>query len=130
LKILIADDSEFIRQRIADMLSEIEDVIIVGQACEGQEALDLFYKTKPDIVILDIRMPKRSGIEVLSEIKKDQCRPVVIILTNYPHEQYRLRCMEAGTDYFFDKSSEFEKVLDVLREYRNNDFSHEVLLNG
>ena len=112
------------------MLSEIEDVMIVGQACEGQEAIDLFHKTNPDIVILDIRMPKRSGIEVLSEIKKDRCETVVIMLTNYPFEQYRIRCIEAGSDYFFDKSSEFEKVLEVLQEYRKNDPSREMLMNG
>lgn len=124
MKVLIADDSEFIRQRIVDMLSEIEGVVVVGQACEGQEALDLFYETHPDIVILDIRMPKRNGIEVLSEIKKDRCQSVVIMLTNYPFEQYRLRCMEAGSDYFFDKSSEFEKVLDVLKNYRESGLLH------
>jgi len=67
-------------------------------------------------VILDIRMPGGSGIDVLEDIKKINAAPIVIILTNYPYPQYRKKCMAAGADYFFDKSSEFEKVTEVLKK--------------
>jgi len=59
-------------------------------------------------------MPSGSGISVLEEVKRRDDSPTVIMLTNYPYPQYRKKCMDAGADYFFDKSSEFHKVTEVL----------------
>jgi DNA-binding NarL/FixJ family response regulator len=59
-------------------------------------------------------MPSGSGISVLEEVKRRGKSPVVIMLTNYPYPQYRKKCMDAGADYFFDKSNEFHKVTEVL----------------
>jgi DNA-binding NarL/FixJ family response regulator len=115
MKVLIVDDSALVRKRLFGMLSEIPKIEIAGQAQNAQEAIESIQKLKPDVAIMDIRLPDRSGIEVLKIIKKDTPAPLVIILTNYPYPQYRKKCMEAGADYFFDKSSEFEKVLDVLK---------------
>jgi len=116
LRILIADDSDMVRRRLVDMLEEIEGVEIVGQACQGCQAIAMIRELKPDMVILDIRMPERNGIEVLHDIGKETSRPVVIMLTNYPYEQYQRTCTEAGSDYFFDKSSEFDKVPELCRQ--------------
>ena len=74
----------------------------------------------PDAVILDIRLPRKSGIEVLRDIKKDKPSPVVIILTNYPYPQYQKECTEAGADYFLNKSTEFNKIADVLKNLTKN----------
>ncbi len=115
LRILIADDSDLVRRRLVDMLEEIENLEIVGQACQGCQAIAMIRELKPDVVILDIRMPERNGIEVLHDMEKESSRPIVIMLTNYPYEQYQKTCMEAGSNYFFDKSSEFEKVPEVCR---------------
>jgi DNA-binding NarL/FixJ family response regulator len=59
-------------------------------------------------------MPGGSGIDVLSKIKKDRSAPMVIVLTNYPYPQYRKKCMDCGADFFFDKSTEFGKVIEVI----------------
>ena len=116
LKVFIADDSAFIRERLPAMLSEIPGIEVVGQAKNGAEALDSIRALNPDVVILDIRMPGKTGIEVLHELKKDKPAPVVIMLTNYPYPQYKKKCLGLGADFFFDKSTDFDKLFDVLKE--------------
>ncbi len=117
MKVFIADDSEMVRERLKAMLSELTEIEIIGQAQDGIEATNSIRKLKPDVVILDIRMPGGSGIQVLQNIKKDKQAPIVIILTNYPYPQYRKKCMEVGADFFFDKSTEFEKIPEVLKSF-------------
>jgi len=98
------------------MLSEIEGLEIIGVAQDGIEARDRILELKPDVLTLDIRMPLRSGIDVLRDIKKSAPTTKIIILTNYPYPQYRKKCMEEGADFFFDKSTEFEKVTEVIEQ--------------
>ena len=74
---------------------------------------------KPDFVVLDIKMPDLNGMDILSDIKQIIPTPVVIILTNYPYPSYRIRCLELGADYFFDKSSEFSNVIKTIQESLN-----------
>lgn len=116
MKVFIADDSALLRERLIDMLSEIEGIEIVGQAQDSLSAVRSIHRLKPDVVILDILMPRGSGFNVLQNIKKNKVAPVVIMFTNYPYPQYRKKCMEEGADFFFDKSSEFGKINDVLKQ--------------
>ena len=116
MKIFIADDSAVVRERLAAMLSDLSEVQVVGEAQDAPEATSSIRKLNPDVVVLDIRMPRGNGIEVLEKIKKNNPALTVIMLTNYPYPQYRKKCMKAGADYFFDKSTEFEKVTEVLKE--------------
>ena len=116
MKVVIADDSEVVRERIIAMLSELPGIEIVGQAQDVPKAINSIQKLQPDAVILDIRMPGGSGIEVLERIKKNNSAPIVIMLTNYPYPQYRKKCMEAGADYFFDKSTQFDKIIEVFKK--------------
>lgn len=105
MRVLIADDSGVVRERLVERLNEIKGIEIVGQAKDGLEARELFQELKPDTVILDLRMPWRNGLDVLRDIKSGDLDVTVIILTNYPYPQYRKMCQEEGVDYFFDKSS-------------------------
>jgi DNA-binding NarL/FixJ family response regulator len=114
IKVFIADDSSEMRERIRMLLSELEKVEMIGEAENVQEAIENIRQKGPDVVILDIRMPGGNGIDVLREIEKNDQVPIIIMLTNYPHQQYRKKCMDAGADFFFDKSKEFEKVVEVL----------------
>ncbi|MGW8303519.1 MAG: response regulator, partial [Desulfobacterales bacterium] len=65
-------------------------------------------------VILDIRLPRRSGIDLLKDIKENPAAPIVMMITNYPYRQYRVGCMAAGADYFFSKTDEFEMIRETL----------------
>ncbi|MFQ5708746.1 MAG: response regulator transcription factor [bacterium] len=114
--VLIADDSALVRDRLYTALSDLEDVEVVGQAQSGLEAIESIRKLKPEVVILDIRMPSGTGIDVLQNIKNNGCSPIVIVLTNYPFPQYRRKCLDAGADFFFDKSIEFLKITEVLKK--------------
>jgi len=116
LRVLIVDDSLVIRQRLAAFVGEMRGVEIVAEAVDGRQGLDFAANHTPDVVIADVRMPGMSGIELLSELKRRDDPPTVIVLTNYPYPAYRKRCNELGADYFFDKSTEFEAALEVLRE--------------
>ena len=116
MRVLVADDSRILRSRLVDMLSEVEGVDIVGEAGDTREAREALELLKPDVVILDIRMPGEDGMVVLEAIKKaGRKSPLVIIFTNFPYLQYRKRCLDAGADFFFYKALEFEKMLDLIR---------------
>ena len=116
MKVFIADDSAVMRERLIEMLSELPEIEIISQAEDGLQATNIITKLNPDVVILDIRMPRGNGIDVLQNIKKNNPALIVIMLTNYPYPQYRKKCMKAGADYFFDKATEFEKVTEVLKK--------------
>ena len=115
MKILIADDSTVVRDRLVTLLTDVNGIEVVGQAKDATEARDLAEELRPDVAILDLRMPKGSGADVLRDIKKLDPTPKVIVLTNYPHPENRKKCIDRGADYFFDKSTEFKKVVAVLR---------------
>lgn len=118
MRVFVADDSAPVRERIVSLLEEIPGVEVVGQAEDALAARALVTALQPDVVILDINMPGGSGIEVLQDIKRLPRAPRVIMLTNYSQPQYRTRCLEAGADEFFDKSTEFEKIRGALEPSR------------
>ena len=120
MKIFIVDDSEIVIERLKTMLSEVKEVEVIGQAHNPFDAINGIRTLHPDAVILDLQMPGGSGMGVLLSIKRDDSAPTVLILTNYPYPQYRKKCMEAGADFFFDKSTEFERVPEVFKELIQN----------
>ena len=116
MKVFIADDSPIVYERLINMLSKLKGIEIIGKAQDVDEATNSIQRLKPDAVILDIQMPGGSGIDILKHIKKEQPATVVIILTNYPYPQYRQRCMDEGADFFFDKSTELDKITRVFKQ--------------
>ncbi len=110
----IADDSGPVRERLIDLLSEVEGAEVIGQAANVGDAVEGVRRLKPHVVILDIQMPGGSGVNVLKEIKQDSRPPVVLMLTNHTSPQYREKCMEWGADFFLDKSREFESLVTIF----------------
>ncbi len=115
MRVLIADDSEVLVQRLVVALTAVSGIEIVGQACTVAEASQAVRNLRPDVMILDISMPGGSGLDVLDSMKRDRVTPTVIVLTNFGYPQYRTKCLRLGARFFFDKSSEFEKVGEVLQ---------------
>ncbi|MDQ3745658.1 MAG: response regulator transcription factor [Acidobacteriota bacterium] len=113
--VFIVDDSKGLRERLADMVSEINGIAVLGQAGSAAEAIDGIRTLKPRVVILDIQMPGGSGLEVLRTIKQESHPPVVVMLTNHAYPQYRERCMGLGAGYFLDKSREFERLVEIFQ---------------
>jgi DNA-binding NarL/FixJ family response regulator len=114
MKLLIADDSSLIRERIRNQVRGFDQVIIVGEACNGKIALEMITEFDPDLVILDLHMPEMGGMEVLKNIKRAKMKTKVCILTNYTYPQYKTRCLALGADYFLSKSDDFEKTNIVI----------------
>ena len=114
LTVYIVDDSDVMRERLAELISDIVGIKLAGQSGNPFDALQSIKAQHPDIVILDIRLPGKSGIDVLKDIKKESPTPIVIMITNYPYRQYRQGCMAAGADYFFSKTDEFETIRETL----------------
>ena len=115
MRIVIADDSIVVRQRLIRMLGEVNGVEVVGQADDLPLARNLVETLKPDVAILDIRMPTGSGADLVPDLKRMNPAPKVIMLTNYAYPENRKKCMDGGADFFFDKSTEFQMVVAVLK---------------
>jgi DNA-binding NarL/FixJ family response regulator len=115
MRLLIADDSELIVDRLIASLESIKGVEIVETAGTVERASEAVRALRPDVVILDMQMPGGSGLDVLESMKRDQVRSVVIVLTNFAYPQYKRKCFASGANFFLDKSTEFDKVGDVLR---------------
>ncbi|MFH1196875.1 MAG: response regulator transcription factor [bacterium] len=113
MKVLIIDDSQVVVERLTEMISELNDLHVVGNAACKVEGIGKFRKLKPDIVILDLHLEKSKGIDVLNKIKEESPATIVIVLTNYPENYNRTACLKAGANYFLDKSCEFEKVNEI-----------------
>jgi len=115
IRAFVADDSIVLRERVLEMLKEIPGVQVLGCAEDGLHAIQCIRELKPDVVVLDIQMPCGNGLDVLKNIKHDSVgRPIVIVFTNFPYPQYRKRALEFGAEYFFDKTTEFEKLREVF----------------
>lgn len=124
MKVLIVDDSAIVRTRLAALLAEVEGVEVIAEAADGWQAFDMVKRLKPDVAIVDVRMPRRSGIELIEDVKSFDEAPKIIILTNYPTRDAREECFSRGADYFFDKSGDIEEVVSVLRTLERDSRCH------
>ena len=120
MRVFIVDDSKIVCKGLQQMLTNIDHIEVVGQAHNGQDAITSISEAKPDVVILDIRLPGPSGIDVLKDIRNKKLPIRVIMLTNYPYPQYRKKCESLGADYFFDKVAEIEEIPKVIEKLSKN----------
>lgn len=120
VRILVMDDAPVVRRLIVNLLDEIDGVESVLQASDAPSAVDLIDSHEPQIVILDIKVPGgnglRNGIDVLKSVKRKHPDAQVIVLTNHATPRYKAECEQSGAAFFFDKSSEFDKVPLVVEE--------------
>lgn len=116
LNVFIADDSAVIRERLAELVAQVGGVRVVGQADDAPSAEDGILTTKPDVAIVDIRMPGGSGIDVVRRVREAaETKPTFIVHSNYAYEQFRKASTEAGADFFFEKGTETHRVSEALR---------------
>ena len=113
MKVLVVDDSAIVRQRLLEMISTLAGLEQIDTAASASESRRAIESSGRDVVILDIHMPGRSGLDVLDAVPDDD--PVTtIVLTNDATPQWRRACLQAGADFFFDKSAEFQQAVDVV----------------
>lgn len=116
MRVVLADDSNLILDRLHEMLSVFKHVEVVGSFKNGIETLDALRFLKPDLAIVDIKMPGLRGLEVLKEIRKEDKILKFIILTFFTLDYYRQIAIKDGVDYFFSKVDDFDKVSMVVKE--------------
>jgi len=110
MNILIADDHAVVRRGLKDILADALPGTEFSEACTGDEVLSRLEKTKIALLVLDISMPGRSGVDVLRDVKHTYPRLPVIILSIHPEEQYAVRCLRAGAAAYINKESAPEEL--------------------
>jgi two-component system invasion response regulator UvrY len=116
INILIADDHPIVREGFKQVLSETTDMIVAGEASNGQEVLNLIRKNKYDVVLLDISMPGRSGLEILKELRSEHPKLPILIVSIYPEEQYAVRAFRAGASGYLTKASAPHELIEAIRK--------------
>ncbi|HSZ86145.1 MAG TPA: response regulator [Puia sp.] len=114
--LLVVDDSMVVVDRLIPMLESLENIAIVIHAGSYQEAIEMITEMKPDLILLDINLPDKSGIELLRKIREKNQEIVVIMITNHATPEYSKLCKRLGAQYFFDKSKDFELIPEVIEE--------------
>jgi DNA-binding response OmpR family regulator len=114
LKVLIVDDSTLIVNRLRRLLDTAPNISGFSDAQDFEEGKMLFDLENPDVVLLDINLPSKSGLSLLTHIRNKQLQTKVIIITNEDGSYYRKLCLDLGADYFIDKAYDFEKLPGIL----------------
>jgi NarL family two-component system response regulator LiaR len=114
--ILIADDHALVREGTRERLEREEDFEVVGEAADGEEAVTLVNRLKPNVVIIDIAMPKLNGIEAAKQIKKAQPETAVLVLSAYDNDQYIYAVLEAGANGYLLKNVRGHQLVDAIRD--------------
>jgi len=115
IRIILAEDYAIIREGTRRILEQHPDLEVVGEAEEGEQALEMIRQLKPDIAILDIRMPKLNGIEVVREMKKYSPETKALMLTAYDDDVYILALMKAGASGYILKTAHEKELVDSIR---------------
>ncbi|OGI02813.1 MAG: hypothetical protein A2Y25_03210 [Candidatus Melainabacteria bacterium GWF2_37_15] len=116
--LLIADDEEHVRELIK-MIADTIHLDVIGEASNGEEAVTLFKKNKPDIMILDINMPKKTGDEILEELKNELEDTCVIIMTAMVDQEDMDKCLKLGAKNFIRKDTPIYKMAKIINETWN-----------
>lgn len=118
IKVLIADDHMLFRQGLMKLL-ELEGMEVVGEASTGPETLERARETRPDIVLLDVTMPGRGGLETVQALKDWNRNLGILMLTGHPEDHYAIRCLKGGADGYVTKDNASEQLIAAIRRVSN-----------
>ena len=116
IKVLIADDHALIRKGLKQLLDDTDDMRVIGEAENGMQAIRMAEETAYDVVLLDISMPDKHGVEVLKQLKANKPQLPVLMLSMHPEEQYALRSMKAGAAGYLNKQSAPLQLVNAIRQ--------------
>jgi len=116
IRILISDDHAIVREGIKQILADTDDLVVAGEATNGHEVIERVRGEDWDMVLLDLAMPGKDGLETLKEIKREKPKLPVLVLSIYPEEQYAVRALKAGASGYLTKESAPEELIAAIRK--------------
>ena len=119
LRIVLVDDSLLIHEYMKLALLGIKGCNLVGTASDGDEGLAMIQMLRPDVVLLDVAMPQKNGVEVLRELRKENSKVIVIMFTADSNPAIKEKCLQVGADYFVVKT-EFHELVDILAKLQKD----------
>lgn len=119
IRVFIVDDHEIIRQGLKMILKEASDLTVVGEAADGNEALKKLRTAECDVLVLDMNMPGKSGIELLTEIKALRPKLHILVLTIHPEDRFALKTLKAGASGYLCKDTALEELEVAIRNIYN-----------
>ena len=119
IRVVLADDHVFVRDGIKSLLENEANIEVIGEATDGLEALKAVETSKPDLLILDIRMPNMTGIEVVEKLRSQNNNVKIVMLSMHESEEYVLKSIKAGADGYLLKGSSKEEFLKALHTVAN-----------
>ncbi len=120
-RVLIADDHDLVREGLRAVLAGEEDLEVVGEARDGQEALEMCRALKPELVLMDVRMPKSDGLEATRAIKEEMPQVSVVMVTMHENPDYLLEAVRAGAAGYILKDAEGERLVGAVRRTLNGE---------
>ena len=116
IRIMVVDDHAIVREGLKQILSDVSDMAVLAEAGNGQEALDKIRRGAYDVILMDISMPGRSGLEILKDIRNEHPKLPVLILSMHPEEQYAIRALKAGAAGYLNKASAPDELIGAIRK--------------
>jgi DNA-binding NarL/FixJ family response regulator len=116
IRVLLADDHAVVRAGICQFLEQADDIDVVAEADDGQEAMELIEEHQPDVAVLDIQMPKASGIEVTRWVREHHREVSVLILTAFDDDPYVMAVLQAGANGYVLKTASPEEIIRAVRD--------------
>ena len=115
IKVILCDDHAVVRRGIRDTISEATDIQVVGEAGHYPELREAMRKTECDVLVLDLNMPGRGGLEVLAALKEEGSTVKTLVVSMYPEDQYAIRCLRAGARGYLNKAGEPAELVAAIR---------------
>ncbi len=116
IRVLIADDHPIVRQGLEILINSQSDMILIGQATNGNEAVMLIKESKPDVVVMDLKMPVKNGLSAIEEIKKSELEIPILVLTSFPDDEMVISAIQLGANGVMLKDSPPEQLLNSIRD--------------
>ena len=116
IRVFIADDHAIVREGLKQILADSPDIIVAGESENGLDAIKLFRKSKCHVMLLDISMPDKSGIDVLKQVKKENPDMAVLMLSMHREDQYAIRSLKAGAAGYLTKQSAPKELVTAIRQ--------------
>jgi DNA-binding NarL/FixJ family response regulator len=115
IRVMVADDHHVVRQGLVALLKTVPDLQVITEAADGQEAVERYDQNRPDVALMDLRMPKLGGVEAITEIRRKHPAARIIVLTTFDGDEDIYRAIQAGAKGYLLKGMSADELIDAIR---------------